>query len=1059
MRIPVSTPQNIWSDAQSVDDENLSVEQNHNEQQHASLIGNHLGTGVIPEDLIQNVLFDTSLSGDLLDGKAITAQSQPSDSNNGNQLEIELTDSLAAGNKTVKVILIGLDFENNLQYDTFVFAKNEKQISRKHYRNLLAIFLNDFIGGSLQSFNLGGKLVIREATPMTLSRDPVMIAQDIEPNLVFRDFFVSTGGTLSNLLSTALPSYNIDVLNINTGYKQLRGIEEDDVSSQIGQKFLSTSNNIQKITLLMATTNSVTPSNLVWTGDLIVSIYALQSTIQSSTDIVPDLAIDFDPSNIPLAQISLNYTSLLDDGIELNTVPQPVDFIFSNTPVGSGLLIEADHYYVIAIKRAGSADTCEMQVAVGNNEEASIRTTLFNGSVWVDVPEESLWFKVYTDGAKVSDGLAYDNGSGVQIPKTIIDEETGITIDHNFGNQPFLRNDFYYAVMKAVTTESAPVQNERTGNPIFSQKQLTPELALLNTLSLEEIQEVSEPLILGTITDSNIKTSSIAGQTISAAFHHYGMVGNEIVFKIIDDDSDGYRYDEDLITLLSDLVTGKLNQAKIIPNILTPALYYRIVKAELHTLMYGDINGDGTIDSDDLIAAQELLGEQLNTLPTATEYLVHTTDFVSDSGLSWELLDEDDAVVDSGTDGILTADGMTAGFSSATANFSSVEGLGEHTLNILDSTTGIYNNSAFEITDLVSNTVITIVKLEYTSDLFLDMLRADIDGDMIVSATDVTYITNYINLEPPFPATTEPANKIGTTFTAVRLTVEKYVDRADDYPGTDANRSTTLHVMPDIFLDGYDGYGEWAGQDIKSSPVDFSIVKQLNWKEYNIVVNSNPRMVPAAFSVTSGYVVNSSETNLNESTTYPETPEFDPGRNDMFVPNNLIMNVGGQLTTPTGEYFKVDFEMGTISFEIPAVETFDGEKVVNLLTDFIADYTETGYTRIGYKAMRFADNSLVSMDGFTDNQIRVSVGVLSFSPQVNGITEDGYEGIIVDNRIGISVDYTTGLLSLQFSNLFQDALEQTKNTKVQITVYLKKAGWNNTPIVIDDNKTTNLLGL
>jgi hypothetical protein len=48
---------------------------------------------------------------------------------------------------------------------------------------------------------------------------------------------------------------------------------------------------------------------------------------------------------------------------------------------------------------------------------------------------------------------------------------------------------------------------------------------------------------------------------------------------------------------------------------------------------------------------------------------------------------------------------------------------------------------------------------------------------------------------------------------------------------------------------------------------------------------------------------------------------------------------------------------------------------------------------------------------------------------------------------------------LKFSNLYQDALEQTQNTKVQITVYLKKAGWNNTPIVIDDNKTTNLLGL
>lgn len=1057
MRIPISAIQNIWSDAQSVDDENLTLEQNHNDQLHSSLICNHIGNGVIPEALVQNVLFDSSLSGDLLDGKAITAQAQPSDSNNGNQLEIELSDSLAAGKKTVKIILIGLDFENNLQYDTLIFAKNEKQITKKHYRTLLTIFLNDFIGGSLQSFNLGGRLVIREAAPMTLSRDTIMISQDVEPNLVFRDFFVATGGTLSNLLSTALPSYNIDTLNIKTGYKQLRSIEEDDVSSQIGQKFLSTSNNIQKITLLLATTNSITPSDLEWTGDLIISIYALQSTVQSSTDIVPNLAIDFDPTNIPLAQISLNFNSMLANGIELNTVPQPVDFIFSNTPVGSGLLIKENHYYVITIKRAGSADTCQIQVAVGSNEETNTRETLFNGSIWVDIPEESLWFKVHSDAAKVSDGLAYDNGNGIQIPKTMIDEDTSVTIDYSFDNKLFLRNDLYYAILQATITESAEIQNERTGTPINSQKQLTPSLSLLNTIALQEIEDISEPLILGTIVDQNIKTSSIAGQTIGASFHHYGMVNNEIVFKIIDDESDGYRYDQGLITLLSDLASGKLNEAKIIPNVLTPSIYYRIVKAELHTLMYGDINGDGIIDTDDLLASQSFLDTDLNILPTATEYLVHTANFVNDTGLSWQIINPDgDIIIGSGTDGVLIADGMTANFSSVSANFSSIENLSEYKINIINSTSSIYNNSLFDVINLISNVNITISKLEYTSDLFLKLLKADIDGDMIVSSSDVTRITNYINLAPPFPATTSPSNRIGTTFRAVRLTVEKYIDRSDDYPGNDTNRATTLHIMPDVFLDGY---VEWAGQNIKVNPIEFSIVKQLNWKEHNIVVNSNPKMVLASFNEMSGYTVNSSTTNLNTTQTFPEQPAFDPGRNDMFVPNNLIMNVGSQLTTPTGDYFKVDFEIGTISFEIPAVEMFGEEKHVNLLTDFIGDYTGTGYTRIGYKAMRFADNSLVTLDGFNNNQIRVSVGVLSFSPQVNGITDDGYEGIIVDDRIGVSVNYSTGLLSLQFSNLYQDPVEQTRNTKIQITVYLKKAGWVNAPIVIDDNKTTNLLGL
>lgn len=1057
MRTPVSAPQNIWSDAQNVDNDDLTLEQNHTSQLHASLVANHIGTGVVPEALSQPVIFDSSLSGDLLDGKAITAQSQPSDSNNGNQLEVELSDSMAAGNKSVKLIVIGLDFENNLQYDTFVFKKNEKQISKKHYRTVLTLLLNDFIGGPLQSFNLGGKLVIREAYPMSLSRDPVMISQDVEPNLVFRDFFVASGGTLSGLLSTALPSYNIDTLNIKTGYRQLRGLEENDVSSQLGQKFLATSNNIQKISLLMSTIDNVDTSNSVWTGDLIVSIYALQSTVLSPYDIVPNLAIDFDPTNIPLAQISVDYASLKDSGIELNTSPQPVDFIFSNTPVGSGLLIKPDHYYVIAIKRAGSADTCEIQVAMGGNEESNTRATLFNGSVWIDIPEESLWFKVYHDSAKVSDGQAYDNGSGIQIEKNLINSVTGVSEDYCLDKQSFLRNELYHAVMQAVTEESVLVQNERTGNDIFSQKKLVPSLSLLTTTNLNNIQSVSEPLILGTITDQNIKTSSVTGSTVSGALHHYGMVGNEVVFKIIDDVTDYDRYDQDLITLLSDVVSGKINDAKFVPNISEPNIFYRIAKAELLTLMYGDINGDGIIDNDDLLDSQDLVGTDLNTIPSYNDYLVHTHEFVNDSGLSWEITSADGYTVDSsGTDGILTSDGMSANFQSNTANFSSITNLADLKLRIIDSSSSVYNNSLFQIDNLINNDNIVISKIEYTSDFFIKALRADINGDMIVSSADINYISSYINLESPFPATTAPANKIGTTFTAVRLTVEKYVDRSDDYPGTDSNRASTIHVTPDIFLDGY---GSWGSQDVRANPVEFNIIKQLNWKEHNIVVNSNPRLLPASFAFSSGYTTHSATTNLNTTSTFPAKPAFDPGRNDMFVPNNLILNSGGQITTPDGSYFKVDFELATISFEIPAVETFDGEKTVNLLTDFIADYTESGYTRIGYKALRFADNSLVSMDAFTDNQVRISVGVLSFSPQVNGLTDDGYEGIIVDNRIGVSMNYTTGLLSLQFSNLYQDPVEQTKNTKIQITVYLKKAGWNNEPIVIDDSRTANLLGI
>ena len=111
-RNPVSAISNIWFDAEQVDDSDLTLEQNYNKAIQSGIINNHIGSGVLPETLTQNVLFDSSLVTDFLDGKAISESdtdfniSQPADSNYGNQLEIELTDSKAAGRKTVKVGII-----------------------------------------------------------------------------------------------------------------------------------------------------------------------------------------------------------------------------------------------------------------------------------------------------------------------------------------------------------------------------------------------------------------------------------------------------------------------------------------------------------------------------------------------------------------------------------------------------------------------------------------------------------------------------------------------------------------------------------------------------------------------------------------------------------------------------------------------------------------------------------------------------------------------------------------------------------------------------------------
>jgi hypothetical protein len=87
------------------------------------------------------------------------------------------------------------------------------------------------------------------------------------------------------------------------------------------------------------------------------------------------------------------------------------------------------------------------------------------------------------------------------------------------------------------------------------------------------------------------------------------------------------------------------------------------------------------------------------------------------------------------------------------------------------------------------------------------------------------------------------------------------------------------------------------------------------------------------------------------------------------------------------------------------------------------------------------------------------VAVQSFSPNTNGLSTDGYAGIIVDGQMGVSVDYTTGLLTLNFTNLYQDAVLQTLSTKVQVNVFLKKGGFNNQTLFVNSTQMQNMLQL
>lgn len=1077
-RNPVSTKQNKWFDSQQVDDTDLSLEQNYNDVVQSGMITNHIGNGILQEVLNDNIIFDSSVESAFLDGVAVYPQSNTTDNSFGNQLEIVLSGSKAAGKRRVKVAVIGLDFQSNLFYETFAFSTNETQISKKHFAKVLLLLFNDFIGDSDFSLNLGGQIVIKEAKALSLSRDPIMLSQDVEPNLFFRDFFLDGPLSIHALLKSALPLYNVDSLSIVTSERDNKILGSNDVVTKIGQKFKADTNNIQKITLLMSVVNQELGSetDLAWSGDLILSVYPLQSTVDCPTDIAPNLEIDFEPSNIPVAQLSFNYTTLRQAGTVLDSVPQPVDFVLSNTILAAGNALIPGRFYAFTLSRSGSTTKCELLLASGNDIVSDSRITTFTGTVWVDLPDEDLWFQIWTDAAKISDGQAYENGHGIIVPKVATNSVSLTDSDYSYDNIQFSGNDVFRAWLYGVTLESDPVEDQRTGNPVTSRKQYVPNVELLNTLAVANLDK-SDPIFLGAITDKNRKFYDSVSSILASNSYFSTIVGDELLVRVITDETDTGRFDTSVTSLETNLLLGDFVNAKIFPNSDKTDGYYRVASASLCSMIVGDANGDGIIDETDSVLLNSYLGYDLNKgLPTTTSvttngivttfangYKTYTVPFSNQYGVIWQLVNPTtNAVVASGVDGVLVAnplDKRLAQFTSASEQFNIIVGLSSYKLVLVNAGVDA-NYGGFNITSLDSATdVLTIQKVFLDGDAFLEILRSDIDGDGYVSSVDQYLLTSYVDRQElsSSPTTTYPQpstnayTKLGTRFNVLRFKLEPFVDRKDDYSSVVFGRPSAIHVTPDLFLSD----NSLANHDFYNDPVPIRIEKQLTWEESLIVVNSNPRSVPAVFNnpetvhqplVVDGVIINK----------YEVSPTFAQKAIDNYIPNDLI--IGGDLKDENGNFYKVDFDIGSITLEIPD-GLFGSEKSLNIMDDFVVDYSGYGTTRLGFASMRFSDCSYVTNEALANDQVRFSVAVQSFSPNVNGLSPDGYEGAIVDGKIGVSIDHKTGIIKLNFSNLYEDAVLPTLNTKLQISVFLKKGGFNNAPLFVDSNKLSNMLQL
>lgn len=624
-------PRNNFFDGQQVTETDLDVEQTAWLETTSNAVDFLAGSGVEKESATQRILFDSDdvpasiqslIDTVSFDGEPIfpedafgqTVYLQPQDTSEGNQLEVEISGSDLAGAPQLRVYIFGLIFGGSFTQEVLTFETNESQVTRNYYTQLVAIMTQDFLGNQnttitgTASRNSGGRLRILEALPMTVARDIIMAEQAVEPNVNYIDFKPATlSKTLDNVLSDIADSegLNLDDLRINVTATTQRELPPNDSTGLIvGQKFQATTNNIQKIALLLSVKRNdlaLPGEEFDWTGDIVVAIRKLQTVTTCPTDTIPNTAIEFDPEPAPLAEVSFDKAQLEELGITLTDSAQVVDFVFTQSllanPNVNPQIIPGD-YYMLTIRRTGnvSKGTLILEEAANTNAQPdeidNMRMSVFSQNTWTDVTTSDLWFRIFTDAVRITSGTAFDSGRQITSPKTE-ENDSGVTEPFIEGNHSLIdvsqsAQNFVIAQQKDVFTTAIP--HPATGNPVFTRIEDAPDIAIVSEETLLTlINAGNDPIILGAATDTNpVDNPTIEGETKFA-----GLVGAN-TFTIIQPTSD---------ILLNNLV-GSI----ITPNLDEPSLKYRIIDVDIFTDAYGDVDASGVIDINDVSRAQALDG-------------------------------------------------------------------------------------------------------------------------------------------------------------------------------------------------------------------------------------------------------------------------------------------------------------------------------------------------------------------------------------------------------------------------------------------------------------------
>lgn len=625
-------PRNNFFDGQEVTETDMDVEQT---AWHDSLAHNNdflAGSGIEQEFSVQRVLFDTNdipssietlIDNENFDGEPIypadstglTVYTQPSDNNEGNQIEVELTGSALDGSPKAKVFLFGQTFGGGIIHEVISFDQNESQLTRQYFTNIIAIMTQDLYGNQnptidgVNSHTRGGRLRILESLPMTIARDTIMAEQAIEPSMEYIDFKPAVPSkTLDILLDeiAATEELDADDLRVNVTATTTRSLPANDSTGLIiGQKFKATTNNIQKVSILLSVeenTLAAVGAEFDWTGDIVVGIRPLQTTTQCPTDTIPNTSIEFDPELSPIAEVSFDQDELEELGITLTASAQMVDFVFTQSLLANPNLepsIELDKYYILTIRRSGDISVGNIVLQEAANTDADpddtdeLRMSVFSQNVWTDIPNSDLWFRIHTNAVRITDGTAFDEGVQITVPRTKKNETTNIDESYIEGHHSLLdvaQTATNYVIVQKSTTFLSSIQHPSTGNQVFTRIEDSPDVAVVSEDTLTTLIDAgNEPIIIGSARDTNpVGNPPIEGKT-----DFPGLLRTN-TFTIIQPNSD--------------IEINNLVGSVLVPNVNEPELKYRIINVEIVTDAYGDVDGDTFIDLNDVARAQALDG-------------------------------------------------------------------------------------------------------------------------------------------------------------------------------------------------------------------------------------------------------------------------------------------------------------------------------------------------------------------------------------------------------------------------------------------------------------------